>query len=220
MQDNINYPYITDFIRSFEKTRAGFLGEFEKTARLEGLPILKPEAARFLETLCALRKPKRILEIGAAIGFSALLMKNASPDIREIMTIDRYDFMIKRARPNLEKGDPEHIIKLLEGQASEILPTLTGKFDLIFLDAAKGQYPRFLPHCLRLLADDGVFITDNILCGGIVAGRPLEKRRDKTTVVRVNEFLNELNNNEELYTSILPVGDGMVMCVRKPKPIG
>ena len=210
----INYPFITDYIRSIIPERTGELGDFERECRREGYPIVKPETAKLLEFLCALKSPEKILEIGCAVGFSSILMLKSSPNVKEIITIDRYDFMIERAKKHFEAFDVKDKVKLLEGQAIEILPQLEGSFDMIFLDAAKGQYPEFLPHCMRLLAKDGLFIADNILYEGIIADEKLSSRRDRTIVKRVRAFLNEISNRDDLKTSVLPLGDGVSVSVK------
>lgn len=210
----INYPHITDYLRTNISPLENEVWELEKELRSkEKLPIIKPESARFLSFLCGLQKPKKILEIGACVGFSALLMRSVCPPDTRITTIDRYDYMISRAKENFKRFGADNIT-LLEGQAADILPTLSDKYDLIFLDAAKGQYPAFLPHCLRLLSDDGVFIADNILFDGLVAECSRSSRRDMTIVKRLRSFLETLVNDENLVTSIIPIGDGMV-AVRK-----
>jgi len=144
-----------------------------------------------------------------------LVMRGACPSDTEITTVDRYAYMIDRAKENFKNFSAENIT-LIEGQASEVLPKLAGPYDLIFLDAAKAQYPRFLPECIRLLAAGGTFLADNVLCGGIVAGAPLESRRDKTTVTRMHEFLEMVKSDERLTAqSLLPVGDGVVLFRKK-----
>lgn len=207
----IQSPYISRFVDAFYAEHDGKLGTLEKQVREEGLPVARRDVIALLEFLCQTHKPKQILEIGTCVGFSALSMRAACPADTCITTVDRYDYMIARAKDNFAAFDAGNI-QLIEGQASEVLPTLTGPYDLIFLDAAKAQYPRFLPECIRLLAPGGVFIADNILCGGIVAGAPLESRRDKTTVTRMNEFLEMVRSDPRLTAqTLLPVGDGVVL---------
>ncbi len=207
----IQPPYIGRFVDDFYPDHDGRLGDLEKQVREEGLPVARRDVIALLEFLCQTHKPKQILEIGTCVGFSALCMRAACPADTRITTVDRYDYMITRAKENFAAFDAANV-RLIEGQASEVLPQLQGPYDLIFLDAAKAQYPRFLPECARLLAPGGVFISDNVLCGGIVAGAPLESRRDKTTVTRMNEFLEMVRSDPRLTAqTLLPVGDGVVL---------
>lgn len=206
------YDYIARFIDKFYKLHNGELGELEKTAREEQLPVAKKDTIALLEILCKLKNPKRILEVGTCVGFSALVMRNICPDAH-IDTIDRYKYMIDRAKVNFEKFGADNI-SLLEGQAAEILPSLSGKYDLVYLDAAKGQYPNFLPILIDLLEDGGLFIADNILCGGIVAGAPLDSRRDKTIVNRMNAFIDMIKEDGRLQKALLPCGDGIMIFIK------
>ncbi len=207
----IQPPYIGRFVDGFYPDHDGKLGVLEKQVRGEGLPVARRDVIALLEFLCQTHKPKQILEIGTCVGFSALSMRAACPPDTRITTVDRYDYMIARAKENFAAFDAANI-RLIEGQAGEVLPQLQGPYDLIFLDAAKAQYPRFLPECIRLLASGGIFIADNVLCGGIVAGAPLESRRDKTTVTRMNEFLEMVRSDPRLTAqTLLPVGDGVVL---------
>ncbi len=203
--------YLGRFIDDFYSEHQGKLGQLERQVRLEGLPVARRDVIALLEFLCHIHRPKRILEIGACVGFSALCMREACGNDAQITTVDRYDYMINRAKQNFADFGADNIT-LIEGQASEVLAQLEGSFDLIFLDAAKAQYPRFLPDCIRLLAQGGVFMADNVLCGGIVAGAPLDSRRDKTTVTRMNEFLELVKGDSRLAgQTLLPVGDGVVL---------
>ncbi len=207
------HEYIAKFIDGFYKPHQGSLGELEEKARTEGLPVAKKDTIALLECLCMLKKPERILEIGTCVGYSALVMRSICP-YAHIDTIDRYKYMIDRAKKNFEKFNAENI-SLLEGQASDILPALTEKYDMVYLDAAKGQYPNFLPYCIDLLKEGGLFIADNVLCGGIVAGAPLETRRDKTTVVRMNSFIEMIKNDKRLKSALLACGDGIMLFVKQ-----
>lgn len=207
------HEYIANFIDGFYNLHEGRLGELEKIAREEGLPVAKKDTIALIECLCLLKKPKRILEIGTCIGYSALVMSAVCPDA-QIDTIDRYKYMIDRAKKNFADFDARNIT-LHEGQAADILPTLTGKYDMVYLDAAKGQYPNFLPYCIDLLEEGGLFIADNVLCGGIVAGAPLETRRDKTTVVRMNKFIEMIKEDGRLKKSLLACGDGIMLFVKE-----
>lgn len=207
----IQEPHIGRFVDAFYKGHDGRLGVLENRVREEGLPVARRDVIALLEFLCQTHKPKQILEIGTCVGFSALIMRAACPADTRITTVDRYAYMIDRARENFADFSADNI-ELIEGQASEVLPALSGAYDLIFLDAAKAQYPRFLPECIRLLAPGGIFIADNVLCGGIVAGAPLDSRRDKTTVMRMHEFLDMVKSDERLTAqTLLPVGDGVVL---------
>ena len=170
-----------------------------------------------MKTLLKMNKPKQILEVGTAIGFSALLMKEFMPADGQITTIEKYEKRIPVARANFEAhGDGR--IMLLEGDAMEILAGLTGSYDMIFMDAAKGQYIHFMPDVLRLLAPGGVLLSDNVLQDGdIIQSRYAVARRNRTIHTRMREYLYELKNNEALVTSIIPLGDGIALSVKKDK---
>lgn len=214
-EEKINYPEITEFLNNNLSPLIGDAAVLEKELReKESLPIVRPSAARFLQFLCLTLKPRKILEIGTCVGFSAILMKNACPEAT-ITTIDRYDYMINRAKENFSRFDKEGKITLLEGQASEILPTLKEEYDFIFLDAAKGQYPAFLPLLLERLAPGGVLLVDDVLFDGLVAESSRSSRRDMTIVKRLRSFITEINENKDLYSSLTPIGDGMLLITKK-----
>lgn len=170
----------------------------------------------FLKVLLALSRPGRILEVGTAVGFSALLLAEYHPGNFHITTIENDEGRAAAARENIRRAGREAEITLLFGDAGEILPGLTGPFDLIFMDAAKGQYPLFLPEVLRLLAAGGVLVSDNVLREGeLLESRFAVTRRNRTIHKRMREYLYRLTHHEELVTAVLPVGDGITVSVRQ-----
>ena len=206
------------FINSFDKGNTPFLNEIEKYARETDVPIIRTEMQSFLRFLLAMKKPMRILEVGTAIGFSALLMSEYAPQGCQITTIEKYEPRIPIARENFKKAGKEECITLLEGDAAEILKELKGSFDLIFMDAAKGQYIHFMPDILRLLAEDGLLISDNVLQDGdVIESRYAVVRRNRTIHSRMREYLFELTHHPELETCILPVGDGITLSIKHKK---
>lgn len=204
------------FINSFDKGNTPFLNEIEKFAIETEVPIIRKEMQTFLRFLLAFEKPLKILEVGTAIGFSALLMSEYAPKGCHITTIEKYEPRIPIARENFKKAGKEDCITLLEGDATDILKELDDSFDLIFMDAAKGQYIHFMPDILRLLAEDGLLISDNVLQDGdVIESRYAVVRRNRTIHGRMREYLYELTHHPELETSILPVGDGITLSVKK-----
>ncbi|MCL2674313.1 MAG: O-methyltransferase [Defluviitaleaceae bacterium] len=209
---SITNENIENYIDEIQPLCTGILGEIQQEAMHAGLPIIPPQVARFLSTLLSIHRPANILEIGCAVGFSAALMSQYLPEGGRITTIDRYDIMISRAKENFRKLGIEDKITLLEGDARDILPTLNGSYDFIFLDAAKGQYHIFFAECMRLLHTGGVLLADNILQGGrTAAGRYEIEKRQRTTHTRMNALLREVSNMPELETSIIPIGDGLLL---------
>lgn len=205
-----------DFMNSLEKEDFPYLEELEKYAIDTEVPIVRKEMQSFLKTLLTMNKPRQILEVGTAIGFSALLMSEYMPADAHITTIEKYEKRIPIARDNFKKYGKEDRITLIEGDAAEILAELSGEYDLIFMDAAKGQYIHFLPDILRLLKPGGVLLSDNVLQDGdVIESRYAVTRRNRTIHGRMREYLYELKNHPQLQTSILPVGDGITLSVKK-----
>ena len=203
------------FINSFNPGNTEFLNELEKFAIETNVPIIRPQMQSFMKVLLALRKPERILEVGCAIGFSALLMAEYDPVKCHITTIEKYEPRIPIARDNFRKAGRDKDITLLEGDATDILKELEGPYDLIFMDAAKGQYINFLPDIKRLLSKDGVLLSDNVLQdGNLMESRFAVVRRDRTIHSRMRDYLFALTHDDELRTDILPVGDGITLSVR------
>ncbi|MBQ7918979.1 MAG: O-methyltransferase [Lachnospiraceae bacterium] len=204
------------FINSFDKGNTPFLDEIEKSALETDVPIIRKSMQSFLRFLLTMQKPMKILEVGTAIGFSALLMSEYAPEGCEITTIEKYEPRIPIARENFKKAGKEEVITLLEGDATEILKELSGSYDLIFMDAAKGQYIHFMPDILRLLKEGGLLVSDNVLQDGdVIESRFAVTRRNRTIHARMREYLYELTHHPVLETCILPVGDGITLSVKK-----
>lgn len=207
---------ISTFINSFDSGNTPFLNELEQYAMETNVPIIRPQMQSLLKLLLTIKQPQRILEVGTAIGFSALLMSEYGPADCKITTIEKYEKRIPVAKENFKKAGRDNQITLLEGDAAEILKQLEGPFDLIFMDAAKGQYINFLPDVLKLLSKGGLLISDNVLQDGdILESRYAVTRRNRTIHSRMRDYLYELKHNENLQTDILPVGDGVTVSVRK-----
>ena len=204
------------YINSLNTGNTDFLEELEQTALETGVPVIRREMQSFIKTLLAMKKPKRILEVGTAVGFSTLLMCEYGPSDLKITTIENYEKRIPIAKENFKKAEREEQITLLEGDAGEILKTLSETYDFIFMDAAKGQYINWLPDVLRLMEKGSVLVSDNVLQeGDIIESRYLVERRNRTIYKRMREYLYELTHNPILVTSVLPVGDGAAVSIRQ-----
>ena len=207
---------LVTYINSLDTGNTAMLDQIEREATADYVPIIRKEMQSFLKFLLAMKKPARILEVGTAVGFSAILMAEYDPVPCQITTIENYEKRIPIARENFKRAGKEAQIALLEGDAAEVLKTLEGPYDFIFMDAAKGQYIHFLPEILRLLARDGVLVSDNVLQDGDVIGsRFAVTRRNRTSHKRMREDLYTLTHSEELVTAVLPVGDGITLSTRR-----
>ncbi|MDD4369604.1 MAG: O-methyltransferase [Anaerostipes sp.] len=208
-------PGIVEYLNSLNRDEHELLDAIEQEARENHVPIVKPETKDLLKFLVLMQKPKRILEVGAAVGFSALYMNQYQDTEGTIVTIERNEKRIQKARENFKRAKKEASITLLEGDAVSILKELEGTFDFIFVDAAKGQYIHFLEDVLRLLKQDGVLISDNVLQDGDIAkSRYAIERRDRTIHKRMRDYLYTIKNHKELETTILPVGDGVALSLK------
>ena len=207
------------FLHSLEKDLRGPLRELEETAKREKVPIVRRSMQSLLRFLMESHRPEQILEIGTAVGFSALLMREYAPETAQITTIEKVPEKIIKAKENFARLDPDHRIGLLEGDAADLLPFLVkeGKhYDFIFMDAAKGQYPHFLNPVKELLLPGGLLVTDNVLQEGtILDSRYTVDRRDRTIHKRMRDYLYALMQDEELSTVILPAGDGAAVSYKK-----
>lgn len=207
---------IVTFINSMETENSEILEVIEREALDTRVPIIRKEMQSFLKVLLSLQKPMRVLEVGTAVGFSALLMSEYLPDGGTITTIENYDKRIPIARENFKRAGKETQITLLEGDAQDVLKTLEEPYDFIFMDAAKGQYIHFLPDVLRLLKTGGLLVSDNVMQDGtIIESRFGVERRDRTIHSRMREYLYTLKHHEALITSIVPLGDGVALSVKK-----
>lgn len=204
------------FINSLETENSEILETIEKEALETFVPIIRKEMQSFMKVLLAIQKPLNILEVGTAVGFSALLMSEYAPQECKITTIEKYEKRIPVAKENFRRAGKEEQITLLEGDALEILKGLEGKYDFIFMDAAKAQYINYMPEVLRLLEKGGVLISDNVLQDGdIIESRFAVERRNRTIHSRMREYLYRLKHEEQLLTSIIPLGDGVAISTKK-----
>ena len=207
---------LVTYINSLDTGNTEILDQIEKEAIAAYVPIIRKEMQSFLKLLLAMQKPMRILEVGTAVGFSAILMAQYAPADCEIVTIENYEKRIPVAKENFKRAGKDEQITLLEGDAMQILPTLSGEFDMIFMDAAKGQYINFMPDILRLLKSGGVLVSDNVLQDGdIIESHYIVERRNRTIYKRMREYMYELTHNEGLVTAVLPVGDGITVSEKK-----
>ncbi|HEX2944813.1 MAG TPA: O-methyltransferase [Clostridia bacterium] len=207
----VGQDFVTEYIKNIIRPNEGILSELEQYASEHHVPIAAPETARLLKVLGMLVKPVRILEVGTAIGYSSIILAGTLAPGGRIDTIERQEEMLAKARENIKKAGLEHTISIIAGEAEEVLSCLDKQYDLIFLDAAKGQYPEFLPDCLRMLKQGGLLVSDNVLFKGMVASDELVVKRKKTIVNRMRTYLEILCSAPALETSILPVGDGVAL---------
>lgn len=204
------------YIRSLEVPESTVIEAIEQEALRDRVPIIRKEMQSFLKVLLMIKRPMRILEVGAAVGFSSILMSEYMPEGGHITTIENYDKRIPIARANFKRAGKEEQIDLIEGDALEVMHGLEGPYDLIFVDAAKGQYIHYLPEVMRLLGTDGVLVSDNVLQeGDIIESRFAVERRNRTIHSRMREYLYELKHHDQLQTSIIPLGDGVALSVKR-----
>ena len=209
---------MVEFIHSLEMPESDFLETIEQEALAAHVPIIRKETKSLLKVLVGIRKPMQILEVGTAVGFSALVMNAYAPEGSHITTIEKYEKRIPIARENFRRAGKETEITLLEGDALEVMKGLSGSYDFIFMDAAKGQYIHYMPEVMRLLGTGGILVSDNVLQDGdVIESRFAVERRNRTIHSRMREYLYALKHNEELLTSVIPLGDGVALSVRKER---
>lgn len=188
--------------------------EIKEKALQDHIPIIMDDTLDAIAPLLLKKKPESLLEIGTAVGYSAICFsKYLSPE-GKIDTIEREKERVEEAKQNIKKMGLEEKIHIMEGDAVEILPTLTKKYDVVFIDAAKGKYPFFLKEALRLLKSEGLILADNILYKGYVLGN-YNKHKQRTAVRNLREYIHEVTESEELETKILEVGDGLAITIKK-----
>lgn len=204
------------YINSLDNGNTELLEEIEKEAHENYVPVIRKETQNLLKLLLAMNRPKRILEVGTAVGFSALLMEEYNPTDCRITTIENYEKRIPIAKENFLRAGKQNVIELIEGDAAYVLKELKESYDFIFMDAAKGQYINFLPEIMRLLKSGGVLVSDNVLQDGdIIESRFAVTRRNRTIHKRMRDYLYEITHVKELTTSVLPIGDGVTISVKK-----
>lgn len=207
---------LVQYLRTAQKPLEGELGKVEREANEQEVPIIPHETVVFMQFLLGQLKPKNILEIGCAIGFSSSLMAQFVGENGHVTTIDRFDVMIEKAKKTYERLGLTDKVTLLEGQAADLLPTLAGPYDFIFMDSAKSKYIEFLPECLRLLKKGGVLMVDDIFQGGTILDSYETIPRGKRAIHRkLNEFLAVINTHPDLTTSLIPLGDGVALITKE-----
>ena len=206
---------VASFIHSMIPDAEGVIGEIEREAVADEVPIIRRETREWMKTLLLTKRPQHVLEVGAAVGFSAIYMSRYLSAEGHITTIEKWEPRIEKAKENFKRAGLEDKITLLEGDAATILKELKGNYDFIFMDAAKGQYINFFPDVFRLLSEGGVLVSDNVLQDGeVLDSRYVVDRRNRTIHARMREYLYMLKQHEQLETSIIPLGDGVAFSVK------
>lgn len=211
----ITYDYMSKYLKGLIGESEGVIKELEDFAQEHNVPIVREETARLIEFMVTTKKPKKILELGTAIGYSSILMALTLNGDVQITTIERDEKMVEIASNNIKKAGLENNITIMEGDCLSILENLNEEFDMIFIDAGHGHYCEFLPHCLRMLSKDGVIMADNVLFRGMVACNELMVKRKITIVKRMRKYLDMVSQDENLMTTVLPMGDGIALTVRR-----
>lgn len=211
---NINYDYIENYIQSLLPSSEGILKDIEDYAHLNNIPIITSDVSTLLSILIKSTSTKKILEIGTAIGYSSIVMAKSAGNNSQILSIEKNSALAEMAISNIEKAGYKDNIKVIQGDASEVLKEIDNIYDMIFIDAAKGQYFDFFINSIGKLKIGGLLICDNVLFRGMVAERSLLIRRKITIVKRLKKFLKYISNNKSLQTSIVPIGDGISISLK------
>ncbi len=209
-------PRIVSYINSLDMGNSDICNLIEKEALADNVPIIRKEMGNLLKVLLALKQPSNILEIGTAVGYSSILMSENMPKYCTITTIENYDKRIPIARNNFKRAGKEDVITLIAGDAMDVLKTLDGEFDFVFMDAAKGQYFSYFTEIIKKMPKGGLLISDNVLQEGeIVQSKYSITRRNRTIHERMREYLYVLTHSEDVVTSIVPIGDGITLSVKQ-----
>ncbi len=211
---DINYEYIDEYIDDLYINKNEKLLAIRNMAEENHIPIIEKATEDFLKFIISIKDPKNILELGTAVGYSAIVMAEAAKNINLINTVDKNEDMLKMAKENIDKFSLNQIINLNYMDAYDYLVNDENKYDLIFIDAAKGQYQKYFDEAINLLNDDGIIICDNVLFKGMVANNDLLKRRKRTIVKRLREFIVNIKNDDRYLSSIVPIGDGLMLVRR------
>lgn len=212
---NIVNDLVEGYIRDTLKEKEGLLKDMEIYAEENSVPIIHKEVSELLRVLLKMQKPKRILEVGCAIGYSSIFFASTVGNDVEVITVERNEKMIEKAKNNIKLAGLENNITILEGDAEEKLSQVEGEFDVIFIDAAKGQYKLFYDMVIDKLKVGGLLISDNILYKGMVAHDDFVIRRKKTIVKRMRNYLDYICNTDYLSTSLIPIGDGVAISYKE-----
>ncbi len=216
MEEFIVSPFVVEYINKNQPIEATKLGELQKKCYELLVPIIDIETAKFLEFLLTLNKPKRILELGTAVGFSAILMSQYLQEGGTITTIDRNPRMIEQAEKNFGDFGVCDKIEFLKGDIVDVIKTLEEPYDFILLDSAKGQYVNIYDDVLRLLNPNGILFVDDIFQNGNIIKDIMEiEKRQRTIHRRMNEFVEKITNEPCMKTAILPVADGVIVSTKK-----
>lgn len=216
-KDAIVHSYVTEYIRDNLAKNTGILAELEQYAEKNSVPIVQPETAKLISALCYMKKPKRILEVGCAIGYSAILLAQGMAEDGHITTVEYDSELVKIARENIKRAGLSDKIDVVEADAKDYIPSVfrSEAFDYIFLDGPKAHYIYMLEDCIRLLKKGGILVSDNVLYKGMTATDDLVIRRKITIVKRLRKFISALTENEALETTVIPIGDGVTVSVKK-----
>ncbi len=217
MTDNINYEHIVNYLNNTLPKSKGLLGELEDYAENHITPIIQKEVRCLLDSILTYKKPKRILEVGTAIGYSAIFFAMHTDDDGEVITLEKDPDYIERAKSNIAKSDVSHKIKIVEGDAVDTIMSVDGELDMVFLDANKSKYRHYFDAVFPKLKDGGLLICDNILYKGMVSNDELLPRKHYTIVRALRDFLPFLVNHPQLSTSIIPIGDGVTISVKRTR---
>jgi len=209
--NNIQYDYIEEYINSTHKAEEPFFKELRDYAEANHIYIVKPQVEKLLSVLMSITKPAKILEVGTAIGYSSMLMLKYAGKDACVTTIERDESVLSQARENIKARGVEDRIHTIFGDATEVLESLSGEFDFVFIDAAKGQYRDHFEKSLKLVKSGGIILTDDVLYFGMTASDHLATKKHITITRRLREYLSFLCNDERFETTILPIGDGVAI---------
>lgn len=215
MEDRIRYPEVDTFLRATIKRENGFIREMELYAEKNHIPIVPPETAAFLKILINVHKPEKILEAGTAIGYSSIVMLGEMAETGIIDTIEIDEDVAQIARKNIAYAGFTGRIRILSGDALMVMKCIEKMYDMIFLDASKGQYNEYLDESLRLLRPGGLLVSDNVLYKGLVTQEEPVMHKHRTITVKLREYLSRICNDDRLLTSIVPIGDGITVSVKR-----
>lgn len=212
---NINYDYIENYLRDLKDIKDEKLIEMSKYAEENHVPIVERESEEFINFLISMKKPKKILELGTAIGYSSISFAKRNKCIEKIDSVELKEEMVEIARKNISDVGLDEIIRVHNSDAYDFLVDLEEKYDLIFIDAAKGQYEKYFDSALKNLNEKGIILCDNVLFKGMIAEDSLVKRRKITIVKRLRKFLKDISSDERFISSVVPIGDGILLVRRK-----